>query len=236
MYPAIKTTTSAAAILLLMLFPVKSFSQTSKFGVSINTITANYNYGKSNSDLTTHKKNFKGIQAGFSYQAGITPVFSVVPGFYFSAKGGSLKEHNPLSVNKSTLRIYGLELPVLARLHCNNLYLNAGPYAGYNIGGRMKIEGSVAIPATTTKVSFGNDINAFKRWDMGILAGAGYNFSMKRAVLTLDVRYSYGLTNISKDIERYNRVLNIGLVLSKQYKQNRHGTTGGENSNQDLNN
>ena len=72
---------------------------------------------------------------------------------------------------------------------------------------------------TSTKVSFGNSIGDFKRWDLGLQAGAGYNFNLKKSVLTLDVRYGYGLTNISKDIERYNRMLNISLVISKLGKK-----------------
>lgn len=219
MHSTIKSMTSIAAILLFMLFPFSSYSQTSKFSVSINSLTINFNYGKSNNALKPYKKNFKGLQAGFVYQAGITPLFSVVPELYFAIKGGTLKENNPLTANKSTLRTNSLEMPVLARLHCNNLYLNAGPYAAYNMGGSLKIEGSGTTPATSTKLSFGKEVNEFKRWDLGFLAGAGYNFNMKRSVLTLDVRYGYGLVNISKDAERYNRVLNISFVVSRPGKK-----------------
>lgn len=219
MYSAIKTTAFAAATMLFMLLAGKSVAQTSKFSVSVNSLTTNFNYGKANSDLVSYKKNFKGLQAGFSYQAGITPGFSVVPELYFVMKGGVLKEHNPLTINKSTLRTYSIEIPVLARLHCNNLYMNAGPYAGYNIGGRIKIEGSGAVPESITKLSFGKDANEFKRWDLGLVAGAGYNFITKKSVVTLDARYGYGLTNLSKNTERYNRALNISLVFSKPVKK-----------------
>lgn len=206
---------ASAAIVLLMLLPGKSVAQTSRFSVSVNSLTTNYYYGKTNSELAQYKKNFKGLQAGFSYQRGITPVFSIVPELYFVMKGGSLKEHNPITTNQSTLRTYSIEMPVLARLHCNNLYLNAGPYTGYNIGGRIKIKGGGAIPESNTKLSFGKDLNDFKRWDFGVLAGAGYNFNLKQSILTLDARYGYGITNLSKNIVRYNRALNISLVLSK---------------------
>jgi hypothetical protein len=146
-------------------------------------------------------------------------MFSVVPELYLAIKGGILKENNPLTVNKSTLRLYTIEMPVLARLHCNKLYLNAGPYVGYTLSGRMKTEGSDAVSEASTKVSFGNTMNDFKRWDLGIQAGAGYNFTIKKTTLTLDARYGYGLTNISKDVERYNRLLNISLVVSRPHKK-----------------
>lgn len=217
MYSTIKSITTAVVIMLFMVFSVNSFSQTSRFSISINSLTTNYNYGKSNSVLAPYKKNFTGLQAGFSYQAGITPMFSIVPELYFAMKGGTLNEKNPVTINKSTLRIYSLELPVMARVHCNNFYFNAGPYAAYNLGGRLKIDGSGTTPETITKITFGKDVSDFRRWDIGLLAGAGYNFNMKQSILTLDVRYGYGLTNISKTLERYNRSLNISLVLSKPY-------------------
>jgi hypothetical protein len=108
-----------------------------------------------------------------------------------------------------------LELPVLARLHCNKLYLNAGTYAGYNVGGRLKVEGTNTTDETSIKASFGNSTADFKRWDFGFQAGAGYNFNFKQSILTLDVRYGYGIVNISKDVERYNRMLNISVQVSR---------------------
>lgn len=219
MHSTIKTVTSVAAMMLLMAFSLPSFSQTSRFSISINSLTTNFNYGKSNGALQPFKKNFKGLQAGVSYQAGITPMFSIVPELYFAMKGGILKENNPLTVNKSTLRLYSIEMPVLARLHCNNLYLNAGPYTAYTLGGRIKMEGTDEASESSTKVSFGNSTGDFKRWDVGLQVGAGYNFNMKNAVLTLDVRYGHGLVNISQDVERNNRMLNISVLLSKRGKK-----------------
>lgn len=206
---------SITIVMLLIMLASNAFSQTSKFSVSINSLTTNFNYGKANAELNPYKKNYRGLQAGFSYQAGITPVFSIVPEIYFAMKGGSLKVNNTITNSKSTLRLNSLELPVLVRLHVRKLYLNAGPYAGYNVGGRMKIEGTSTSTASSSKLSFGNGVNQIKRWDMGFQAGAGYNFNMKQSILTLDVRYGYGFVNISKGIERYNRMLNISVQVSK---------------------
>ena len=44
----------------------------------INLVSTNLNYGASNSTLADHKKATNGIQAGVTYQAGITPAFSLV--------------------------------------------------------------------------------------------------------------------------------------------------------------
>ena len=211
----IKLATIVAAVAFFTALSLSSSAQTNRFSVSINSLTTNFNYGSLNAALKDYKKNYRGLQAGFSYQAGITPSFSIVLEIYFAIKGGTLKDGNPLTAAKSTLRVNSLEMPVLARLHCNKLYLNAGPYLGYNVGGRLKVEGTGTRPENATKVSFGNASGDLKRWDAGFQAGAGYNFNLKQSILTLDVRYGYGLVNISRDVERYNRMLNISLQISK---------------------
>lgn len=215
----IKSTKAVVAIMLITSLATNSYSQTSKFSLAVNSLTTNFNYGSSNAGLKSYKKNYQGLQAGISYQVGITPVFSIVPELYFAVKGGTLKGNNPLTGGKSTLRINSLELPVLARLHCNKLYLNAGPYAGYNVGGRLKVEASNTSGETSTKVSFGNSSADLKRWDIGFHAGAGYNFNLQQSILTLDVRYGYGFVNISQDVDRYNRMLNISLQVSRPGKK-----------------
>jgi len=215
MYQTIKSAKLAVVTLALATLSFSSFSQTSKFGISLNSLTTNFNYGASNNMLQSYKQNYKGLQAGFSYQAGITPMFSLVPELYFAMKGGTLKENNPLTGGKSTLRMGSLELPVLARVHFSNFYINAGPYVGYILSGRLKTEASQNVAETKTKVTFGSDMGSLKRWDAGLQAGAGYTFNMKKTSLTLDARYGYGLVNISNNVERYNRMLNISLVLSR---------------------
>lgn len=189
-------------------------SQTSRFSLFINSSTTNFYYGQSNSELQPFKKNYRGLQAGVSYQAGINRIFSVVPELYFATKGGVLKENNPATTGKSTLRLSTIEMPVLARFHSNRLYLNAGPYIAYTLGGRIKTDASRGLPEKSTPISFGNAAGDFTRWDWGTQAGLGYHFNMKKTTLTLDLRYSYGLHTISTDKERYNRVFSISLILS----------------------
>lgn len=220
MQQAIKSTKLFVVIMLLTSLAPNSYSQTSKLSIAINSLITNFNYGKVNAELSSYKKNYQGLQAGFSYQAGITPMFSLVPEIYFAMKGGTLNTGNSVTVSKSTLKLYSVEMPVLARLHINKLYLNAGPYASYHIGGRLKTDPANSVPATSSKLSFGNDAGDFKRWDAGLQAGAGYNFSMKRSILTLDVRYGYGLVNASRDVQRYNRMLNISLQVTKLKTKN----------------
>ncbi len=201
-------------------------AQTSRLSISLNSLTTNFNYGKSNAELKGYKKNHSGLQAGISYQAGISPMFSIVPELYFAMKGGMLKRNNPLNGGKSTLKINSFDLPVLARLHYNKLYINAGPCVGYNVGGRLKVDQTETTPHKITTVSFGNASGDLRRWDTGFQVGAGYNFNLNKSVLTLDVRYGYGFINISKDVDRYNRMLNISVQASKpgtKVSKQKHG-------------
>ncbi len=214
----IKTVKSLAMVILLITLVSNTNAQSSKFSISVNALTTNFNYGEAGAELKPYKKDYRGLQAGFSYQAGITPMFSLVPEIYFAVKGGTLSVNNPITQGKSTLRLNSLELPVLARFHIRNIYLNAGPYAGYNVGGRMKIESTNTSTESSSKLSFGNGADQIKRLDFGFQAGAGYNFNVKHSILTLDVRYGYGFVNISQDIERYNRMLKISVQVSKPGK------------------
>ena len=157
----------------------------------VNVVSTNLNYGGSNSALADYKKSANGIQAGASFQAGITPAFSLVSELYFMRKGGKLKANNPLTNNESTLRLNTLELPVLARFHFGKFYMNAGPSIAYNLSGNRKINDESA------KLSFKNSSEGFKRLDAGIQMGGGFEFPLKQKRIALDIRYVYGLTNIA---------------------------------------
>jgi len=198
---------------ILMSFGLDTNAQTSRLGISINSLTTNFNYGSSNEAMQPYKKNFRGLQVGLSYQAAVSSSFSIVPELYFAVKGGTLTNQNPLTTNKSTLRLQTLDLPVLARVHFGQFYLNAGPYVGYTLAARLKMEKTTNSGETKTPVMIG--ANGLKRWDYGFQAGAGYDFNLRRSTLALDVRYGYGIANLSSDIARYNRMLNISLTVRR---------------------
>ncbi len=213
-----KNLAAVLALTLLMFTSEKAFPQQDKFGISINSLTTNFNYGSENSSLSDYKKDYRGFQFGLTFQHGLSKSFSLVHEISFTIKGGKLGKGNPVFGNETTLRFHGLEVPLLARLHMGNLYLNAGPYAGYQLGGRIKTKDAEDGSESTTKVKFGSGADQFKRWDFGMQAGAGYNFQLKRSILTLDVRYGYGLQDLSVDRERFNRMLNISVVVSRPGK------------------
>jgi Outer membrane protein beta-barrel domain len=180
----------------------------------VNVVSTNINYGEANSAMTDYKKTANGIQAGASFQAGITPGFSIVSELYFMRKGGKLKANNPLTTSESSLRLNTIELPLLARFHFGKFYVNAGPSIAYTISGDKKIED------VSTKLSFTNSTEGFKRFDAGVQMGGGVEFPFKQRRIALDMRYNYGLTNVSYNKEIYNRSVMISVHFSKRWKTN----------------
>jgi hypothetical protein len=180
----------------------------------VNVVSTNLNYGDANSSMTDYKKTANGIQAGASFQAGITPRFSIVSELYFMRKGGKLKANNPLSANESSLRLNTIELPVLARFHFGKFYVNAGPSIAYTVSGDKKIDD------LSTKLLFENSTEGFKRFEAGVQMGGGVEFPFKQRRIALDIRYNYGLTNISYSKEMYNRAVMISVHFSKPWKTN----------------
>lgn len=185
---------------------------TSYIRLMLNMVTTNVDHGQNNGSVWDHKTNTRGLQAGTSVQLGITSRVSVLGEFFFLVKGGAVAGE-PI-VEKTTVRFHTLELPVLARVHLGQFYLNAGPSLAYNLSGKIKTEES------STRLSFDRTANGYKRWDAGVQVGAGYQFRIKQKQLVLDARYSHGLTNISRTDEMYNRYLNISLQVINPWKIN----------------
>ena len=180
----------------------------------INLVSTNLTYGDANSTLSDYKKSVLGAQIGVSFQAGITSAFSVVPELYFTTKGGKLKDGNPLTIQASTIRLYAIELPVLARFHFSEFHINAGPSIAYNFYGTRNINDK------TGGLAFDSSNNGFKRFEAGLQAGGGYTFHTKTKRITLDLRYNRGLTNISNGQEMYNRSFIVSIHVSRAWKKN----------------
>jgi hypothetical protein len=132
-------------------------------------------------------------------------------------KGGKLKVNNPLTSGESSIRLNTIELPVLARFHFGKFYVNAGPSIAYNLSGKRKIED------VSTKLSFANSTEGYKRFDAGVQMGGGVEFPFKQKRIALDIRYNYGLTNIAYNKDIHNRAVMISVHFSKAWKKNPMG-------------
>ncbi|MFN8334259.1 MAG: porin family protein [Cyclobacteriaceae bacterium] len=198
---------------LLLLTSFNLHAQESHIAVLLNMVNSKLNYGTLNKSLNDYRKDVRGLQAGLSWQASVSNRFSVVSEAYFIRKGGRLQSGNPLTDVGSTLKLYSVEVPVLARVHAGRWYFNAGPYTNYILSGKS------ITPEATRKISFAENGNGYKRWEAGVQAGAGFQFRIKRARMAVDVRYSHGLSSISRYTDIYNRTLNVSIVAFKPLKK-----------------
>lgn len=198
----------------------KSMAQETFMDVVINYTPTSINYGDNNKALKDFKKGYWGLQAGASFQAGINEYFSLVPELYFVMKGGRLDNNNPITGQETKIRFNTLDLPLMARLHLCNLYVNAGPVISYNLGGRIKTERNGTLSGEKTKMEFGSQYGTYSRWDAGLQFGMGYEFKLKKSRLLLDLRYHFGMVDIGNGAEMYNRYFNMNILLSKKWKTN----------------
>lgn len=180
----------------------------------LNMVHTNLDYGQSSSEIWGHKTSNRGLQAGVSFQAGVTSRVSLLSELYFMTKGGQVNAANSSTGSTEDLRLYTLEVPVLARFHFGKFHVNAGPSLAYNLSGKRKTEGS------STSLSFGRSSEGFRRLDAGVQLGGGYQFNIRQKTLVLDIRYSRGLTNLSRSQDMSHRFLNISLQVINPWKIN----------------
>lgn len=210
---------SILAIFIVLAASIGSFAQTSYVTLVVNTTGVNLNYGAMNGQVDSFKKSLRGLRAGVSVQAGITDRFSLVGEVYYAMKGGTLNAGNALTLDKTTLKLYSAEMPLLARFHFGHFYVNSGPYVSYQFSGKTESDGPDG-----GSVSFGSQPGGFRRFEMGVQAGAGYVFDWqkkrnKNKKLAIDIRYGHGLTSLSNDIQRYNRMLSISVYVFKPFNR-----------------
>lgn len=160
--------------------------------------------------------------------------FSIQPGLTFSGKGVKNTIHstgiNVYSIGvKAATRLWYLEVPVNALFRIpagdGNLFLGGGPYFGYAIGGKNKVNGRIGGVGPADKpidemldisssedIKFGKD-GDFKRGDFGINFLAGYQLN---SGFNIHAGYGLGLGSIAQDSNQTgkNRVLSLGLGFS----------------------
>ena len=202
------------------LMTINVIAQETYLDVVINYTPTTMNFGGNNKALKDFKKGYWGLQAGASFQMGVNDYFSLVPELYFVMKGTKLENNNPLTGQETRIRFNTLDLPVLARLHLCDLYLNAGPVVSYNLHGRVKTEANETLPDGKTRMKFGSGADAYSRWDAGVQFGLGYEFQLKKSRLLFDLRYHYGMVDMGNGTDLYNRYFNMNLLLAKKWKNN----------------
>ncbi|HCO66234.1 MAG TPA: PorT family protein [Dysgonomonas sp.] len=160
------------------------------------------NLSSMNGDVPKTKYVFK-YQIGATVDVGFTDNFYLITGLDLQTKGTKSKPKDGTEVKYNPMY---LQIPVHAAYKFDvapqgRLVVEAGPYVAYGISGKMKGGGE--------KVNFFGD-DRFKRFDFGLGAGIGYEYSH----FVVKGGYDFGLIDISdvKGVKarNHNAYLTVG--------------------------
>jgi hypothetical protein len=199
-------------------FAQAQFKIGARAGFNLTTVT-----GK---DVPDNTKLKPGFQIGIVGDYAFSEAFSIQPGLLFAQQGFKNEDTEAGVSIKQTYKLNYLQLPINAQykfdLGGTKLFLQAGPYLGYGLGGKYKLKrGSVSLDG---KIKFGDepeiyndeiDINNLpniyfeKAFEFGIGAGVGLQFCN----FQVGFGYNLGLTSLFKD----ETVQNGGLQLTLTY-------------------
>ncbi len=190
------------------------------------SITDNGKYDNANALTSFH--------AGVMADLPLSKFFSVQPGLLFTGKGTKTEKGKPTDASyfKATTNPYYIELPVnlIAKIPLlsdeSNVFFGAGPYIAAGIAGKNKAEGKIfnANFSYTNNIKFSNDdptttnyqegagINVMRRFDYGLNATAGLQFSS----FIVSINYGYGLAKLTSTSANNNdnnkhRVLGLSV-------------------------
>ncbi|MDP2723141.1 MAG: porin family protein [Bacteroidales bacterium] len=166
-----------------------------------------------------------GFHVGVNVQIPIAPEFYFQPGLLFSTKGA---KHTGDSFTTTTNISY-IEMPLnlvyKAMLGRGYVMLGFGPYLGYGIGGKVKVEGG---PVTIENdIEFKNVVEPdddmltpyYKAFDMGANIFAGYEMANG---IFVQLNSQFGFLKINPEDKRIadnkSSIKNVGFGLSLGYR------------------
>lgn len=166
-----------------------------------------------------------GFHAGVNAQIPIAPQFYFQPGLLFSTKGAKTVD----GAITSTLNLSYVELPlnVVYKAMLGNGYfmLGFGPYAGYGITGKSKVDGLGTTVESDVEFKSTVELNDpvstvyVKAFDAGGNIFAGYELA---SGIFLQFNTQFGMLSINPDDKRFpegeTAVKNTGFGVSAGYR------------------
>ena len=163
-------------------------------------------------------RSVTGFYAGGFTNIPVSKNISIEPGLYYSAKGYelsgsySIKGIGLLSAQASTrLQSSYIDMPVLLKINLNGFQVFAGPQLSYLTGAKINTSAGISIfNLINNKTSVTNRLN---RWDAGLTAGVGYQFSNG---IRITGSYDHGLSKVDagQNINTYNKGFKLGAGFS----------------------
>ncbi|HEU4989158.1 MAG TPA: porin family protein [Gemmatimonadaceae bacterium] len=153
-------------------------------------------------------ENKVGFSAGMFARVPMTEVWSFQPELEYAMKGAEETDNSSGTSVKASVDISYIEMPLLLRAAAPESP-NGGLYAEFGPALAAKLDCTVSGSGGGLTVSFScNDAGAkIKSFDLGAMAGLGYEFPIGRQALSIGVRYNYGLLELASDANTKNRAL-----------------------------
>ncbi len=204
MTSVIKSSILTIALLLLM---IPTYAQIS-FGLKGGVNVAEFSF--KDQGTTIPQSSINGFTFGAVLEIGITDNIFIQPEAVFIQKGSELNT----SITGLTTNVNYLDIPLLLKIKLLNskllnINLLGGPSFGLALNGEEAITGGQTID-----VNFGGE-DGLKRFDLGINAGGGVGVNLGSIGVFGDIRYLFGVSDISEGANREikNRGLNLSIGL-----------------------
>lgn len=185
-----------AAIALFSVISVQAQNPTDliQFGVK-----AGVNFATIAGDDFESPDSRTGFHAGVLAELPFSERFSIQPEILYSAQGFSAEGTILGSSYEADYKMDYIQVPILAKVYLmNGLNVQVGPQIGFRINEKIEASDGSSIDFDSED----NDIN------LGLAAGLEYKFPNGFFV---QGRYNYGFTDIYKDVNAHNSVIQAGV-------------------------
>lgn len=157
--------------------------------------------------------------------------FAIQTDLNYTQKGFQLNEdfdlslfNIPLPVGATAIsKFQYLEMPLLAKAKFGTgntqLYLLAGPTFGYALSGNLKTRARFIFEVDVSDTNINLDAVNYERFEVGGMAGVGFNVNTGFGQFFMDARYSHGFTQpydiplVHERVQHYNLGLNAGILI-----------------------
>jgi len=174
--------------------------------------------GMSMANITNSEADLKiGYSVGVGMDYAITDMWAFQTGLNFTSKGCK----DSAEGLKAKLNPVYLDIPLLAAIKLpisegNTFVINAGPYVGVGLGGKMTIEeGGAEVGDKLFKKIDGADEAMMNRFAVGLQYGVGFELGYK---YLLNLTGQYGFTNMIKDSWAHENNKNLAFLITVGYR------------------
>ncbi len=204
------------ALLTLLCLPMFGAVQAQfRVGPDAGILFSNYT-GKQNGDNVPTKAIF-GARIGATAEYGFGSGFAVQGSALYVANGYQLS--NVIMTQKMTLNTLEVPVSLLWRsgeVGDDRFFVGAGPYVGWNIGGKVKETGNGVSESRKVNIGDTRGDDDARRTDYGFGAYLGYELS---SGLFIRAHFQHGLTNLQPggDADNTARSVNYGVSVGYMF-------------------